>query len=69
MLLWDNPPRYGHAGGDPEGGARMKNTETRQEMSRRGFLELGLAGISAAALLFLSGCGGEEDDDEGDDDD
>ena len=48
----------------------MKNTETRQEMSRRGFLELGLAGISEAALLFLSGCGGEEDDeDEGDDDD
>lgn len=47
----------------------MENTETRQEMSRRGFLELGLTGISAAALLFLSGCGGEEDDDEGDDDD
>jgi len=46
----------------------MENTETRQEMSRRGFLELGLSGISAAALLFLSGCGGEEDD-EGDDDD
>jgi hypothetical protein len=48
----------------------MENTETRKEMSRRGFLELGLAGISAAALLLLSGCGGEEDDDdEGDDDD
>ena len=49
----------------------MENTETRQTMSRRGFLELGLAGISTAALLFLSGCGGEEDDDGGggDDDD
>ncbi len=49
----------------------MENTETRQMMSRRGFHELGLAGISTAALLFLSGCGGEEDDDGGggDDDD
>jgi hypothetical protein len=42
----------------------MEKTETRREMSRRGFLKLGLAGISAAALLFLSGCGGEEDDDD-----
>lgn len=49
---------------------RMKNTEVRHEMSRRGFLELGLASISGVALLFLSACGGEQDDDdEGDDDD
>jgi hypothetical protein len=36
------------------------------KMSRRGFLKLGVAGIWAAALLFLSGClgGGEEDDDD-----
>ena len=48
----------------------MQDTETRQEMSRRGFLELGLASISGTALLFLSACGGEQDDDEeGDDDD
>ena len=39
-----------------------------EKMSRRGFLKLGVAGIWAAALLFLSGClgGGEEDDDEDD---
>jgi hypothetical protein len=37
-------------------------------MSRRGFLKLGVAGIWAVALLFLSGClGGEEDDDDDDD--
>ncbi|HZG62810.1 MAG TPA: hypothetical protein VEY13_04770 [Rubrobacteraceae bacterium] len=48
----------------------MENTEIRQEMSRRGFLELGLASISGVALIFLSACGGEQDDDdEGDDDD
>lgn len=47
---------------------RMENTGIRQEMSRRGFLELGLASISGVALLFLSACGGEQDD-EGDDDD
>ena len=46
----------------------MENTEIRQEMSRRGFLELGLASISGVALIFLSACGGEQDD-EGDDDD
>ena len=48
----------------------MENTETRQEMSRRGFLKFGLASISGVAMLFLSSCGGEQDDDdEGDDDD
>ncbi len=38
-----------------------------EKMSRRGFLKLGVAGIWAAALLFISGClggGGEEDDDD-----
>lgn len=42
------------------------DSEGRETLSRRGFLKLGLAGISSAALLFLSGClgGGEEDDDE-----
>lgn len=44
--------------------------EGREVLSRRGFLKLGLAGISSAALLFLSGCmGGEEDDDEDEDED
>jgi len=47
----------------------MKNQEVRKEISRRSFLKLGLAGISATALLFVAGCVGEEDDDEGDDDD
>jgi len=37
-----------------------------EKMSRRGFLKLGVAGIWAVGLLFLSGClgGGEEDDDD-----
>lgn len=47
----------------------MKNKEARKEISRRSFLKLGLAGISATALLFAAGCVGEEDDDEGGDDD
>ena len=46
----------------------MENRATRQEMSRRGFLKLGLAGISAAVMLFVSGCAGEQDDDDDDDD-
>ena len=42
----------------------------REKMSRRVFLKLGVAGISAAAALFLSACGGgEEEEDEGDDED
>ncbi len=44
--------------------------ETGQEkISRRGFLKLGLASISATAVLFVAGCAGEEDDDDDDDDD
>ncbi len=59
-------------------GAKMKTEqahnaqrETRKEkISRRSFLKLGLAGISATAVLFVAGCAGEdnEDDDEDDDD-
>ncbi len=57
------------AGEDSEGGVFM-NKKTEQVLSRRGFLKLGLASISATVLLFVSGCaGGEDDDDGGDDDD
>lgn len=43
--------------------------ETSQEkISRRGFLKLGLASISATAVLFVAGCAGEDDDDDDDDD-
>jgi hypothetical protein len=60
------------------GGAEMRTEqvqtaqrETGQEkISRRGFLKLGLASISATAVLFVAGCAGEDEgDDEGDDDD
>ena len=37
------------------------------EMSRRGFLKTGLAGIVGAALLLVAGCVGEEEDDDDDD--
>ena len=42
-----------------------------EKMSRRGFLKLGVAGIWAVALLFLSGClgGAEEGDDQEDEED
>lgn len=40
-----------------------------QALSRRDFLKFGVAGISAMALLFLSGCGGEEDDDDDEEED
>ena len=45
----------------------MPNME--EKISRAAFLKLGVAGISATALAFASGCGGEEDDDEGEEDD
>ncbi len=41
----------------------------QEQISRRGFLRLGLASISATAVLFVAGCAGEEDDDDDDDDD
>ncbi len=48
----------------------MKIGKADQKMSRSDFLKLGVAGISANALLFAAGClGGGEDDDGGDDDD
>ncbi len=48
----------------------MKIGKADQKMSRSDFLKLGVAGISATALLFAAGClGGGEDDDGGDDDD
>lgn len=40
-----------------------------EKMSRRGFLKLGVAGIWAVSLLFLSGCGGGEEDDDGEEED
>ena len=46
--------------------ARPPNEEV---LSRRAFLKLGLAGLSASALLFLSGCLGEEQEDEGEEED
>ena len=47
--------------------ARPRNDEV---LSRRAFLKLGLAGLSATALLFLSGClGEEEEEDEGEEQD
>ena len=45
----------------------MKKGKDRGEMSRRGFLKMGLASISAVVLLVAASCAGEED--EGDDDD
>ena len=46
--------------------ARPSNEEV---LSRRAFLKLGLTGLSASALLFLSGCLGEEQEEEEEDDD
>lgn len=47
----------------------MRHVSKGKEISRRGFLKLGSAGILSAALLLLSGCLGENEDDEDDDDD
>lgn len=43
----------------------MASPRNEETLSRKAFLNLGLAGLSAAALLFLSGCLGEEEEDEG----
>jgi len=44
----------------------MRRPLNGEVLSRRAFLNLGLAVLSATALLFLSGCLGEEqEEDEG----
>ena len=45
----------------------MPDKDGPERMSRAGFLKLGLAGLSAAALA--AACGGEEDDDDEEEDD
>lgn len=47
----------------------MEKGKDRGEMSRRGFLKLGLASISATVLLVAAGCAGDEDEGDDDDDD
>ena len=42
--------------------------QPRKEITRRSFLKLGFAGISAIALVFVAGCAGGGDDDDDDDD-
>ena len=43
--------------------------DQQDEMSRRRFLKLGVAGAFGVATAFLDGCGGMEDEDDEDDDD
>ena len=44
----------------------MRRPLNGEVLSRRAFMKLSLAGISATALVFLSGCLGEEqEEDEG----
>jgi hypothetical protein len=40
-----------------ERGERM-TMQPRKEITRRSFLKLGFASISASALVFIAGCGG-----------
>jgi hypothetical protein len=40
-----------------ERGGRM-TIQPRKEITRRSFLKLGFASISASALVFVAGCGG-----------
>ena len=47
----------------------MEKGKKGREMSRRGFLKMGLASISATVLLVATGCAGEEDEGDEDDDD
>jgi hypothetical protein len=47
----------------------LHDGESKEEISRRSFLKLGLGGVSGAVLPFLSGCLGEEEDEEDEDDD
>ena len=48
-------------------GALVETKKAIGEMSRRGFLKLGLAGVVGAALLLVAGCVGEEVEDDDDD--
>jgi hypothetical protein len=53
-----------------KGGVSMEKGKDKREMSRRGFLKLGLASVSAAVpLVFIAGCAGDEDEGDDDDDD
>jgi hypothetical protein len=52
-----------------KGGALVETKKAVGEMSRLGFLKLGLAGVVGAALLLVAGCVGEEEEDDDDDDD
>ena len=52
-----------------KGGVLVETNKPVGEMSRRGFLKLGLVSIVGAALLLVAGCAGEEEDDDDDDDD
>jgi hypothetical protein len=52
-----------------KGGALVETKKAIGEMSRRGFLKLGLAGVVGAALLLVAGCVGEEEEDDDEDDD
>lgn len=48
----------------------MRKLRNGEVLSRGAFLKLGLAGLSATTLLFLSGClGGQEKDNDDEDDD
>lgn len=42
----------------------MTKFRNGEVLSRRAFLKIGLASLSATALLFLSGCLGEEEEEE-----
>ena len=50
-----------------KGGVLVETNKPVGEMSRRGFLKLGLVGIVGATLLLVAGCAGEEEDDDDDD--
>ena len=50
-----------------KGGVLVETNKSVGEMSRRGFLKLGLVGIVGAALRLVAGCAGEEEDDDDDD--
>jgi len=52
-----------------KGEASVDKGKDRGKMSRRGFLKLGLASISATVLLVAAGCAGDEDEGDDDDDD